>query len=113
MDKSGEYEEAKSQMRRGMLEFCTLLIIGRGKEVYASDILKQLKAADLIVVEGTLYPLLSRLKSDGLLDYDWKESTAGPPRKYYTLTAKGKEKLSQLRATWKSLVESITTLLHN
>jgi PadR family transcriptional regulator, regulatory protein PadR len=112
MDKNGEYEEAKSQMRKGMLEFCTLLIIGRGK-VYASDILKELKAADLIVVEGTLYPLLSRLKSDGLLSYDWKESSAGPPRKYYTLTVKGKEKLAQLKATWKSLVESITTLLHN
>ena len=106
-----EYEESKSQMRRGMLEFCTLLIISRGK-VYASDILKELKAADLIVVEGTLYPLLSRLKSDALLDYDWKESISGPPRKYYTLTAKGKDKLSDMKATWKSLVESITTL-HN
>ncbi len=97
-------------MRRGMLEFCTLLIISGG-EVYASDILKELKRADLLVVEGTLYPLLSRLKTDGLLDYDWKESTSGPPRKYYTLTQKGKDKLSQLKATWRSLVESITQLL--
>ncbi|MCE9541757.1 PadR family transcriptional regulator [Candidatus Kaiserbacteria bacterium] len=110
MDKNRNYEEAKLQMRKGMLEFCTLLIISRG-EVYASDILKELKKADLIVVEGTLYPLLSRLKSDGLLDYDWKESSAGPPRKYYTLTANGKEKLSQLKTTWKSLVESINTLI--
>src|SRR3954463_8039161 len=102
MRKDGEFEEAKAQMRRGMLEFCTLLIISRGS-VYASDILKELKAADLIVVEGTLYPLLSRLKSEGLLEYDWKESTAGPPRKYYQLTAAGKEKLTQLKATWKSL----------
>lgn len=105
----GEYEDAKFQMRRGMIEFCTLLIIGRGK-VYASDILKELKEADLLVVEGTLYPLLSRLKSDGLLDYEWQESSAGPPRKYYTLTHSGKEKLSHLKATWKSLVESINSL---
>src|SRR4051812_27611051 len=103
------FEEAKSQMRKGMLEFCTLLIISRD-EVYASDILKELKLADLIVVEGTLYPLLNRLKTDGLLDYAWKESTSGPPRKYYTLTEDGKEKLAQLKHTWKSLVESISTL---
>jgi len=111
MDKH-KYEESKLQMRRGMIEFSTLIIIARG-EVYASDILKELKEADLIVVEGTLYPLLSRLKSEGLLDYDWKESSAGPPRKYYTLTAAGKEKLIQMKTTWKSLVESITTLIHN
>ncbi len=110
MKKVNEFDEAKAQMRRGMLEFCTLLIISRDK-VYASDILKELKQADLIVVEGTLYPLLSRLKTEGLLDYAWKESVSGPPRKYYTLTAKGKEKLVQLKTTWKSLVESITTLL--
>src|SRR4051812_25437021 len=110
MRKDGEFEDAKAQMRRGMLEFCTLLIIARD-EVYASDILKELKRADLIVVEGTLYPLLSRLKSEGLLEYDWKESASGPPRKYYTLTPKGKEKLADMKVTWKSLVESITTLL--
>lgn len=110
MKNDTEFNEAKAQMRRGMLEFCTLLIISRDK-VYASDILKELKLADLIVVEGTLYPLLSRLKSEKLLDYAWKESISGPPRKYYTLTAEGKEKLHQLKATWKSLTESITTLL--
>jgi PadR family transcriptional regulator, regulatory protein PadR len=110
MKKDGQFEEAKAQMRRGMLEFCTLLIISRGK-AYASDILKELKSADLIVVEGTLYPLLNRLKTEGLLEYNWKESTAGPPRKYYALTPEGKEKLSQLKTTWKSLVNSITTLL--
>lgn len=110
MGKDGLYEDAKSQMRRGMIEFCTLLIISRG-EVYTSDILEELKKADLIVVEGTLYPLLSRLKSEGLLGYDWKESPSGPPRKYYTLTAKGKEKLTQLKHTWKSLVASITSIL--
>lgn len=110
MRKDGEFEEAKAQMRRGMLEFCTLLTIAR-EEVYASDILKELKRADLIVVEGTLYPLLSRLKSEGLLEYDWKESVSGPPRKYYALTGKGREKLADMKITWKSLVESITTLL--
>ena len=109
MKKDEEFEEGKSQMRKGMLEFCTLLIISRG-EVYASDILKELKSADLIVVEGTLYPLLNRLKTDELLNYDWKESSFGPPRKYYALTAKGKSKLTQLKATWKSLVESINSL---
>ena len=111
MRKGGEFEEAKVQMRKGMLEFCTLLIISR-ETVYASDILKELKGADLIVVEGTLYPLLSRLKSERLLEYDWKESASGPPRKYYSLTVKGKEKLSDMKTTWKSLVESITTLLN-
>lgn len=111
MGRDTEFEAAKAQMRKGMLEFCTLLIISRDK-VYASDILKELKRADLLVVEGTLYPLLNRLKTDGLLDYDWKESASGPPRKYYTLTSKGKEKLTHLKVTWKSLVESITTLLN-
>ena len=110
MKNSHEFDEAKAQMRRGMLEFCTLLIIAKDK-VYASDILKELKQADLIVVEGTLYPLLSRLKSEGLLEYDWQESLSGPPRKYYTLTAKGTEKLAEFKATWKSLTASITTLL--
>ncbi len=110
MKNSHEFDEAKAQMRRGMLEFCTLLIIAKDK-VYASDILKELKLADLIVVEGTLYPLLSRLKTEGLLEYDWQESLSGPPRKYYTLTAKGTEKLTEFRATWKSLAGSITTLL--
>jgi PadR family transcriptional regulator PadR len=103
-------EEAKSRMRKGMLEFCTLLSISKNP-VYASDILAQLKCADLIVVEGTLYPLLTRLRTEGLLTYDWKESASGPPRKYYTLTEAGKDKLLHLEETWKSLVESINTLL--
>ena len=93
-----------------MLEYCILLIISRGK-MYATDILNELKAADLIVVEGTLYPLLTRLKSEKLLEYTWEESKSGPPRKYYTLTPAGKEHLSQLKSTWKSLVESINTLI--
>ena len=104
-------EEAKAALRKGLLEYCILLIIGRGK-VYATDILKELKAADLIVVEGTLYPLLTRLKTQKILDYTWEESKAGPPRKYYVLTAKGKDYLTQLKATWKSLLTSIETLQH-
>lgn len=103
-------EKTKAEMRRGMLEYCVLLIVSRGK-VYASDILKKLKDADLIVVEGTLYPLLSRLRSESLLEYEWEESRSGPPRKYYTLTAKGKENLSELKATWKSLSNSVSTLM--
>jgi len=110
MKNETEFDETKAEMRRGMLEFCTLLIISRDK-VYSSDILNELKKADLIVVEGTLYPLLNRLKKEGLLDYSWQESIAGPPRKYYTLTPKAKEKLVQLKTTWKSLVESITSLI--
>jgi PadR family transcriptional regulator, regulatory protein PadR len=104
------YEETASQMRKGVLEFCTLLIISRNS-VYASDILKELKGSDLLVVEGTLYPLLSRLKTNGLVEYDWQESVSGPPRKYYTLTPKGREKLDQLTHTWKSLAKSITSLI--
>lgn len=103
-------DRSKSHMRKGVIEFCTLLIIARG-EMYASDILKELKEADLLVVEGTLYPLLNRLKTEGLVVYDWQESLSGPPRKYFTLTAKGREKLSRLKIAWSSLVESITTLL--
>ncbi len=103
-------EETKAAMRKGMLEYCILLIISRGK-IYATDILKQLKKADLLVVEGTLYPLLNRLRTQELLEYTWEESSAGPPRKYYTVTKKGRENLTQLNKTWKSLVDSITTLL--
>lgn len=110
MGKETGFEESKAQMRRGMLEFCTLLAISRDT-VYASNILKTLKSADLLVVEGTLYPLLTRLKTEGLLEYDWKESSSGPPRKYYSLTHKGTDKLKQLKATWGSLVESINALI--
>ena len=105
-------ENTKAQMRKGSLEFCILLIISKG-EVYASDILKELKKSDLIVVEGTLYPLLSRLKSLELLNYTWKESESGPPRKYYTLTGKGKETLEQLKKTWHELTKSISSLIKN
>lgn len=109
-EKRSDPEASKATMRRGMLEFVVLLIISRGK-TYASDILKELKCADLLVVEGTLYPLLSRLKSDGLLEYIWEESKSGPPRKYYTLTESGNENINHLKNTWKSLTKSIESLL--
>lgn len=103
-------ETGKAQMRKGLLEFCALLAIQHG-EAYSSDILEKLKKAGLLVVEGTLYPLLARLRAEGLLEYTWAESSAGPPRKYYALTAKGKETLEQLKATWKELHTSIESLL--
>lgn len=103
-------ENTKTQLRKGVLEFCILQIISRGK-TYASDILKKLKDADLIVVEGTVYPLLSRLKNDGLLDYSWEESKNGPPRKYYSLTPPGEESLSALKEAWNDLQKSISSLL--
>ena len=95
-------ENVKAQMRKGILELCVLSIIAE-KEAYPSDIINQLKTAKLIVVEGTLYPLLNRLKNAGLLHYNWKESKSGPPRKYYHLTEEGKSFLKELIETWKSL----------
>lgn len=101
-------ENTKIQMRKGILEFCILGIISEG-EVYASDILEGLKAANLLVVEGTVYPLLTRLKNAGLLSYEWKESTSGPPRKYFTLTDQGKEALKELLQTWEELEHAVKT----
>ena len=103
-------ENAKSQMRKGFLEFPVLLIIG-SRASYAPDILRELKDADLLVVEGTLYPLLSRLKRNGLVEYSWKESKSGPPRKYYTITNAGRDALKELGASWSALSTSITTLV--
>lgn len=103
-------DNTQSQMRKGILEFCILLIVSKG-EAYASEILVRLKEADLLVVEGTLYPLLSRLRTNGLLSYEWKESKSGPPRKYYSLTKEGRAVLKDLTATWTSLTRSITSLL--
>ncbi len=99
-------ENTISQMRKGILEYCILSIISRG-EIYASDILSELKEAHLIVVEGTLYPLLTRLKNSGLLAYTWKESVQGPPRKYFLLTEKGTDFLNELDKTWKELNYSV------
>lgn len=103
-------DNAKSQMRKGFLEFPVLLIIG-AKPTYAPDILAQLKNANLLVVEGTLYPLLSRLKRSGLVEYEWEESKSGPPRKMYTITKEGTNVLQQLEASWKSLDDSVNTLI--
>lgn len=102
-------ENTKAQMRKGFLEFLILLIISK-KEMYPSDILKKLKAADLIVVEGTLYPLLMRLKNSGLLTYTWQESKSGPPRKYYSITKEGLLAIKELTKTWDSLKKAINTL---
>ncbi len=94
-------------MRKGVLEYCILSIIGK-HEAYSSDILTTLKDAKLIVVEGTLYPLLTRLKNDGLLNYRWEESTSGPPRKYYGLTEMGRKFLKEMDTTWDELVTAVS-----
>lgn len=104
--------EQNSQLRKGLLELAVLLVISRGS-VYASDILKQLKSNQLLVVEGTLYPLLSRLKNEGDLDYQWQESKNGPPRKYYQLTDSGKKNLIKTLSTWNNLNKSINSLIKN
>ena len=102
-------ENVRSQMRKGVLEYCILSILSR-KEAYASSILEELKTANMLVVEGTLYPLLIRQKNQGLLSYRWEESTQGPPRKYYVITDKGRDHLSEMDAAWQELVNSIETL---
>ena len=99
-------ENTQQQMRKGVLEFCILGIISQG-EVYPSDIISKLKDAKLIVVEGTLYPLLTRLKNQGLLAYNWKESLSGPPRKYYSLTPLGEEFFNALNQTWNELAQAV------
>ena len=104
-----DINNAKSQMRKGMLEYCILLLLKRAP-AYASDIIRQLQEAELLVVEGTLYPLLTRLKKDGLLSYEWQESTQGPPRKYYALTTEGEEFLVGLDAAWNELATTVGLL---
>jgi PadR family transcriptional regulator, regulatory protein PadR len=103
-------ENAQVQMRKGILEFCILHIISRG-EIYASDMLDELTSARIMVVEGTLYPLLTRLKNAGLLDYKWVESTSGPPRKYYMLTELGRNSLEALNETWQELADSVRMII--
>ncbi|MDD4761002.1 MAG: PadR family transcriptional regulator [Bacteroidaceae bacterium] len=105
-------DNAKSQMRKGMLEYCVLLLL-RGGPSYANDIIQRLKEADLIVVEGTLYPLLTRLKKDGLLSYEWQESLQGPPRKYYALTEEGLNWLGGLNVAWNELANTVALLKNN
>jgi PadR family transcriptional regulator PadR len=99
-------ENTKAQMRKGVLEFCILSILKNG-EAYTSDILEKLKDAKLLVVEGTVYPLLTRLKNAGLLSYRWEESTGGPPRKYYELTETGTLFLDELNTTWSALQKAV------
>lgn len=102
-------ENTKAQMRKGILEYCILLTLSK-KPAYASDIITMMKTARMIVVEGTLYPLLTRLKNDGYLGYRWEESLQGPPRKYYELTEQGRLFLIELEASWQDLVDAINQL---
>lgn len=104
-----DLENTKAQMRKGILEYCILSILSKSS-CYASDIIKELKDAKVIVVEGTLYPLLTRQKNAGLLSYRWEESPQGPPRKYYELTQEGKDYLADLDASWNELVESVNMI---
>ncbi|HLT09021.1 MAG TPA: PadR family transcriptional regulator [Cyclobacteriaceae bacterium] len=97
------------QMRKGLLEFCILHIIARG-EVYATDMIEELTEAKLIVVEGTLYPLLNRLKNAALVSYKWVESESGPPRKYYSITPTGSQFLNELDSTWAGLQQSVNLI---
>ncbi len=99
-------ENTKAQMRKGVLEYCILSILKNG-DAYTSEILSTLKGAEMIVVEGTIYPLLTRLKNAGLLTYRWEESTSGPPRKYYVLTENGKMFLKELDKNWNKLVNAV------
>ncbi len=102
-------DNTKSQMRKGMLEYCIMLLL-RHQACYTNDIIQRLREAEMIVMEGTLYPLLSRLKRDGLLAYEWRESTQGPPRKYYLLTDEGQQALAQLNASWEEIQRTVNLL---
>src|SRR5215470_10670990 len=104
-----DIQNTQSQMRKGVLEFCILSIIRQG-EVYPSDIVERMKAANLHILEGTLYPLLTRLKNAGLLNYRWVESVSGPPRKYFSMTDSGHEFYAELERTWKELADAVHTL---
>ena len=102
-------ENTKAQMRKGILEFCILSILSKNDH-YASEILDTLKGGKMIVVEGTIYPLLTRLKNSGLLEYRWEESTSGPPRKYYKITEAGKDSLAELSTSWKALTTAVNKI---
>lgn len=102
-------ENTQSQMRKGVLEYCVLSVIARG-EIYSSDIIDILTQSKLLVAEGTLYPLLSRLKNSGLVSYKWVESTQGPPRKYFTITDLGLEYLTELDKTWSELIQTVNNI---
>ncbi|MDO4880496.1 MAG: PadR family transcriptional regulator [Capnocytophaga sp.] len=104
-------EKIKTQMRKGILEMCILSIIEKKNNAYVSDIIEELKTANMVVVEGTLYPLVTRLKNANLLNYYWKESSGGPPRKYYILTEKGKEFLKEITLSWRELEITINKII--
>jgi len=104
-----DIENAKAQMKKGVLELCILSILNR-QESYPGDIIEEMKASKIILVEGTLYPLLTRLKNAGILTYRWEESTSGPPRKYYKLTPEGEEFLQELLGAWQELVSAVKTV---
>lgn len=103
-------DNTKAQMRKGLLEFCVLSIV-KETEMYPSDILNKLKEAKMIVVEGTMYPLLSRLLKSELLQYNWKESSAGPPRKYYQITKEGTQVLKDLSSSWGELQKAVNKII--
>ena len=105
-----DIDNAKAQMRKGILEYCILSILSR-EDSYAPKIIAELKEAEMIVVEGTLYPILTRLKNQGILTYRWEESPQGPPRKYYSLTPDGKEALQQLDESWDTLIGQIGNII--
>ncbi|MFA5326835.1 MAG: PadR family transcriptional regulator [Prolixibacteraceae bacterium] len=105
-------ENTKAQMRKGVLEYCILLVL-ETKPLYVSDIIQNLEHSQMIVVEGTLYPMLTRLKNEGYLGYRWEESTQGPPRKYYELTEPGKQFLNELGRVWNELVDAVFHLNEN
>ncbi len=102
-------DNVKAQMRKGVLEYCVLLILSKG-DSYAPKIIAELKEEEMIVVEGTLYPILTRQKNQGLLDYRWEESPQGPPRKYYSITERGREALKELDAVWEEMISQIKAI---
>ena len=103
-------ENTTAQMRKGILEFCILSLIS-GSDLYTSEILEALKNRKMLVVEGTIYPLLTRLKNANLLQYRWEESTSGPPRKYYSITAEGEAFLAELQTVWKELNQAVKMII--
>ena len=109
MEKNVNTENVRAQMRKGVLEYCILLLLAK-EDAYASSIITRLKEANMIVVEGTLYPLLIRQKNQGLLQYRWEESPQGPPRKYYALTDKGRAQLEEMNNAWNEITTTIDNL---
>lgn len=103
-------ENTASQMRKGVLEFCVLSVIRQG-EAYPSDIIEKMKAANFQLLEGTLYPLLTRLKNAGMVNYRWVESSGGPPRKYFSLTDEGQGFYQELESTWEEMVNAVNTVI--